>query len=293
MSFPGVAVIGGIGGNCNDPKLVATCELALADMAAAGVDGVYVGEPGGAPVSVDPSRNSMSPASINYVVSTFNPLIDYFRARRPGAHFGFTLGDAGSVAMHEALLAAGLKADFASMEEYGGAQIDVWAGKAQYPNVKTMILAYNTLALCRGDHGLANVSTDAGGDVDIWGFWDLVYPNACTVTGITSGAASRDSGAFEAALSAPIALGFGLPTTMRRVPPRSWATLPSRRALSNRRAQHSRPAWRSTEPGILPIWTSRHSPSGALSPLRCRREPTPTPLGQGLCRASDQSFLDA
>ena len=76
--------------------------------------------------------------------------------------------------MHEALLAAGLKADFASMEEYRGAQIDVWAGfKAQYRNVKTMILAYNTLALCRGDHGLANVSTDAGGDVDIWGFWDL------------------------------------------------------------------------------------------------------------------------
>ena len=56
----GVAVIGGIGGNCNDPKLVATCEVALADMAAAGVDGVYVDEPGGAPVSVDPSRNSMS-----------------------------------------------------------------------------------------------------------------------------------------------------------------------------------------------------------------------------------------
>ena len=46
---------------------------------------------------------------------------------------------------------------------------------------------------------------------------------------------------------------------------------------------------RSSASGILPIWTNRRSPSGALSPLRCRRELIPIPPDQGLCQASAQS----
>lgn len=71
--------------------------------------------------------------------------------------------------------------------------------------------------------------------------------------------------------------GFG-PTTMRNVP-----------APSNRGAQNTRLVGRPSGSGILPIWTNRRSPSGAPSPLRCRRELIPIPPGQGLCQASARS----
>ncbi len=45
--------------------------------------------------------------------------------------------------------------------------------KNQFPNVKTMLLLYNSLALCSGAHGLGNRSTDEGGNIDIFAFWDL------------------------------------------------------------------------------------------------------------------------
>jgi hypothetical protein len=93
-----------------------------------------------------------------------------------------------------------------------------------------------------------------------------------------SEAANRAAVAFEAAPSVPIALGFWLPTTIRCVP-----------APSKQGAQNRRRVGRSFGSGILPIWTNRRSPSGALSPLRCRRELIPIPLGQTLCQASAQS----
>jgi hypothetical protein len=93
-----------------------------------------------------------------------------------------------------------------------------------------------------------------------------------------SEAANRAAVAFEAAPSVPIARGFWLPTTIRCVP-----------APSKQGAQNRRRVGRSFGSGILPIWTNRRSPSGALSPLRCRRELIPIPLGQTLCQASAQS----
>jgi hypothetical protein len=96
--------------------------------------------------------------------------------------------------------------------------------------------------------------------------------------GALSEAASPVAVAFEAARSAPMARGFGLPTIMRCVP-----------APSNQGTQQRR-VGRSSASGILPIWTSRRLPSGVLSPLQCRRELIPIPPGQGLCQASAQSF---
>ena len=93
-----------------------------------------------------------------------------------------------------------------------------------------------------------------------------------------SKAASPAAVAFEAARSAPMARGFGLPTIMRCVP-----------APSNQGTQQRR-VGRSSASGILPIWTNRRSPSGVLSPLQCRRELISIPPGQGLCQASAQSF---
>jgi hypothetical protein len=99
-------------------------------------------------------------------------------------------------------------------------------------------------------------------------------------------AASRAGVAFEAAPSTTVARGFGLPTTMRCVHPRSLGG----RVLAGRAIQSARArVWRSSASGILPIWTNRRSPSGALSPLRCRRELIPIPPDQGLCQASAQS----
>jgi hypothetical protein len=92
-------------------------------------------------------------------------------------------------------------------------------------------------------------------------------------------AASPAAVAFEAALSAPIGPRFGLPTAIQCVP-----------APSNQGAQNRRRVGRSSRSGIPPIWTNRRSPSGALSPLRCRRELIPILPGQGLCQASAQSF---
>src|SRR5271165_18147 len=115
-------------------------------------------------------------------------------------------------------------------------------------------------------------------------------PRAMCADAALSEAASRAAVAFEAAPSAAVARGFGLPTTMRCVPPRSLGgRVLAARAIQTAAAPYKRRARRSSAFGTLPIWTNRRSPSGALSPLRCRRELTPIPPGQGLRRASAQS----
>jgi hypothetical protein len=92
--------------------------------------------------------------------------------------------------------------------------------------------------------------------------------------------ASRATVPFEAAQLAPIARGFGLPTTIRSVP-----------APSKKGAQNRRRVGRSSGFATLPIWTNRRLPSGAPSPLRYRHELIPIPPGQGICQrqASAQS----
>jgi hypothetical protein len=168
----GLAYMGGLGGGSLSD--IPGSQRALDHYAAVGVDAIYVDEPGAAPASVDPTRNPMSAASIAYNVRGFNRLIDYWRSKRPGGHFGLTMGDGGSVEEHIALLKAGLKEDFASYEQYGASHVDVFAGfKSEFPNVKTMLLLYNSIALCSGPHGLGNQATDAGGEVDIFAFWNL------------------------------------------------------------------------------------------------------------------------
>jgi hypothetical protein len=90
-----------------------------------------------------------------------------------------------------------------------------------------------------------------------------------------SEAASREVLVFEAAPSETRIRGFGPPTTMRCVPPRLRNAPALLRAPSFPLTQHELRIWRSSAPGTLPILTNRHSPSGALSPSRCRREPIP------------------
>ena len=105
----------------------------------------------------------------------------------------------------------------------------------------------------------------------------------------SSEAASRDGVVFEAQRGTR-SQEFGGPTTGLRDPPqfRDVRALP--RAPSFLRTRRGLRISRSSAPGILPISPSRHSLSGAPSPSRCRREPTPILSDRALCQALPSSY---
>jgi hypothetical protein len=85
------------------------------------------------------------------------------------------IGDDGGAPLHLSMLQAGLHEDLSAEEEYNSccATANPFAvQKAQFPNVKTMTLAYNTESLCEGNNNNWMTTNPTTG-VDIIGFWDL------------------------------------------------------------------------------------------------------------------------
>jgi hypothetical protein len=80
--------------------------------------------------------------------------------------------------------------------------------------------------------------------------------------GALSEAASRAAVAFEAAPSTTVGRGFGLPTTMRTVPPRSLGSrVLAPRAIQSAGAPYMRRVWRSSASGVP---TACRNPSGCI-----------------------------
>jgi hypothetical protein len=137
-----------------------------------GVDAIYVDEPVGAALIMECGADCYDAASFNttdkgvrFLVDAFNELGDYFRTKRPGGQFGICVGDGGGLKFHEAALAAGLREDFVCLEQYGNAHRRPFDDfRKKFPNIKTMLLAYNTRALCSENDASA---------FDTWGFWNL------------------------------------------------------------------------------------------------------------------------
>ena len=176
----GMAVLAGMGGVISVKKISAE-ELLHAGSAAYGLlnifardgaDAIYVDEPVGPSLinecgadCYDAPHLQATAKGVEFIVTAMNKWGDYFRALVPGGKFGVCVGDGGGVAFHLMALRAGLREDFACFEEYGGAHYHPLDGvKKEFPSVKTMLLVYNTLALCSGNE------IDA---FDTWGFWNL------------------------------------------------------------------------------------------------------------------------
>jgi hypothetical protein len=160
--------------NGTDPGAAGTlaqAQKAIDNMVAAGAAMILVDEPWGAPC--DPANTATSAMSIAYDVKGYNIIYDYIHTKYPGVMFGLSIGDDGGAPLHLAMLQAGLKEDIASLEDFNSccetATNPLAAQKAQFPNVKTMVLAYNTITFC----GNNAANWIAQGGVDYVGFWDL------------------------------------------------------------------------------------------------------------------------
>ena len=173
----GYAIVGGIGGGSARQAQtalaggLAALEHAITRIVASGATYIFVDEPSPAPGQ----STATSPDSIAYNVKGFNIVYDYIHERYPGVMMGLTIGDDGGAALHLSMLKAGLKEDFASAEYYNSCCADTnpfAALKAQFPAIKTMILAYHTETLCQLNKARNGpwIPTDG---VDIWAFWDV------------------------------------------------------------------------------------------------------------------------
>jgi hypothetical protein len=151
----------------SNPGEVGYIENIIDQFASNGATWIYVDEPSPAPGQ----STAKSATSIAYNVKGFNILYNYIHTKWPGVKFGLTIGDDGGAPLHLAMLQAGLQEDFSSEEEYNSCCNTVnpfIAQKAQFPNVKTMLLAYNTQSLCQNNG--AYVTPTA---FDIIGFWNV------------------------------------------------------------------------------------------------------------------------
>lgn len=137
---------------------------------AAGATYFYVDETWPAPC--DPADTATSAMSIAYNVAGYNLVYNYIHSKYPGVMFGLSIGDDGSAPLHLAMLKAGLKEDFASVEDFNSCCTSAnpfGTMKSQFPNVKQMVLAYSTQTLCQANNN--NYITP--GQMDIIGFWDV------------------------------------------------------------------------------------------------------------------------
>ncbi len=160
--------------NGTDPGAVigplSALERFIDNAVAAGATYFYVDEPWSAPC--DPANTAKSPFSVAYNVAGFNIVYNYIHTKYPGVMFGLTIGDDGSAPLHLTMLQAGLKEDFASEEDYNSCCTSAnpfGNMKALFPNVKQMVLAYNTQTLCQANNN--NYITPGG--LDIIAFWDI------------------------------------------------------------------------------------------------------------------------
>ena len=81
---------------------------------ASGVTMIWVDEIWPAPGETD----CFSQTSLSYNVKGINMLYDYIHSKYPGVIFGLSMGDTQGIALHMAMLKAGLKEDFAQLETY-------------------------------------------------------------------------------------------------------------------------------------------------------------------------------
>jgi hypothetical protein len=174
-----MAVVGGIGGVISLKRITIDEILnfngknpTIDKLVKEGVDALYVDEPVGpallnecGPDCYDAAHYQATDRGVKFIVAAMNKTGDYFRFRLPGGKFGICVGDGGGVPFHIMALRAGLREDFACLEEYGGAHYHPFdALKKEFPAVETMLLVYNTRALCSGNEITA---------FDTWGFWNL------------------------------------------------------------------------------------------------------------------------
>ncbi len=137
---------------------------------ASGVTMIWIGE-----IYTAPGDNDwFSPTSIAYNVRGVNMLYDYIHTKHPGVLFGLSMGDGQGPALHLALLKAGMKEDFAQLELYelgiNGPSLFLTSGlTAQFPNVKTAVLAYGTVTLC-SDYGKNWLDPT---QIDYISYWDV------------------------------------------------------------------------------------------------------------------------
>lgn len=175
----GMAIVGGVGGIVSPTRITIDEILRrggpnpqLDKLVSEGVDALYVDEPVGpalmnecGPDCYDPPHYQATDKGVKFIVTAMNRTADYFHAKLPGGKFGVCVGDGGGMPFHILALRAGLREDFACFEEYGGAHYHPFDElKKEFPKVKTMLLVYNTRALCSGNE------IDA---FDTWGFWNL------------------------------------------------------------------------------------------------------------------------
>ena len=174
-----MAVVGGIGGVVSLKRITVEEILnsteksgGIENLARKGVDALYVDEPVGPALlnecgsdCYDPAHYQATEKGVQFLVAAMNRAGDYFRSLVPGGKFGICVGDGGGMLFHIAALRAGLREDFACLEQYGGAHYHPFdALKKEFPSVKTMLLVYNTRALCAGNEITA---------FDTWGFWNF------------------------------------------------------------------------------------------------------------------------
>jgi hypothetical protein len=175
----GYAIMGGIGGGSAEQAQsnlaggLSTLEAAIDRIAAEGATYIFVDEPWAAPGQ----STATSAASIAYNVKGYNILYNYIHTKYPNVQFGLTIGGDGGPPLHLAMLKAGLKEDFASAEYYNSCCTHtnpfVADGQTtQFPNVKTMILAYHTETLCQTNAAGTGPWITTNG-VNIWAFWDV------------------------------------------------------------------------------------------------------------------------
>jgi hypothetical protein len=177
ISASGLARVAGVGGivrikGQSVEDGIKVFKKGIDKIIAGGVDAIYVDEPVGPALIMECGPDCYDAASFNttdkgvrFLVDAFNELGDYFRTKRPGGQFGICVGDGGGLKFHEASLAAGLREDFVCLEQYGAAHRRPFDDfKKKFPDIKTMLLAYNTRALCSDNDATA---------FDTWGFWNL------------------------------------------------------------------------------------------------------------------------
>lgn len=168
----GIALLDGIGGSqgCVSER---GWKAQLDAKIKAGSDAIYVNEPWACPAPPGGfPGGAMDPANIAGLVEQYNPIHDYLLAERPGAVFGFCGGDQN---WHVTLLQAGLREEFACVEQYNGSHIHYMdALKTTYPRIKTIALEYGTTALCSYGMGSAVVTGEENEVTyfDTWAAYD-------------------------------------------------------------------------------------------------------------------------
>jgi hypothetical protein len=190
----GIQVMGGLGGysaiwaqNQNsDGSSCPTCQAALFSgidrQTSNGATWFFVDEPWPAPGQA----SATTAVSIAYNVAGYNIVWEHIHSTCPACKIGLTIGDDGGAPLHLAMLryANGTPfEDFASEEEYNSCCTRAppagpnpfTTQKEEFPNVLTMLLAYGTETLCKGNGVTGSnlrYSDPKNGWFDIIATWD-------------------------------------------------------------------------------------------------------------------------